>query len=123
MTFSSQGVTTQSASAANWKNGVDTKYWQVMFNTTGYDSIFYTSSQKSSSTGPRDFKVQYRIGKLGTWTTIPVDTIRITGTGWNTIVDTLPIACNGKDSVFLRWDERDTFSLSGGAMVQAELHV
>jgi len=115
--FTSTGVSTYSASASNWKLGVDTKYWQVMFNTTGYDSLFYTSAQRSSNTGPRDFKVQFRIGKLGSWTDIPVDTIRNTSS-WPTtpMVDTLPTACNGKDSVFLRWDMRDTMPVSGGAI-------
>jgi Secretion system C-terminal sorting domain/Lamin Tail Domain len=114
--FTNTGVSTYSASATSWKTGVDTKYWQVMFNTTGHDSIFYTSSQRSSGSGPRDFKVQYRIGKLGVWTDIPVDTIRIGGSGWTTISDTLPTACNNQDSVYLRWDERDTISAGGGAI-------
>ena len=120
ITFTSTGVSTYSASATSWKAGVDTKYWQVMFNTTGYDSLFYSSIQKSSNTGPRDFKVQYRIGKEGTWTDIPVDTIRIPSvtTGWptNTMLDTLPTACNNKDSVFIRWDMRDTLSVNGTAI-------
>ena len=117
LSFSNTGVSTNCASATNWKNGVDTKYWQVMFNTTGYDSLFYTSAQRSSNTGPRDFKVQYRIGKTGIWTDIPVDTIR-NPSSWtgSAFSDTLPTACNNKDSVYIRWDMRDTISVSGGAI-------
>jgi hypothetical protein len=116
ITFSS-GITTKAASAAGWKAGVDTKYWQVMFSTAGHDSLFFTSNQMSSPSGPRDFKIQYKIGKLGTWTNIHNDTFRLAN-AWQTPVfkDTLPSACNGKDSVFLRWDIRDTMSVGGTAI-------
>ncbi len=122
ITYTNTGVTTYCGRATSWRNGVGSKYWQVMFNTTGYDSLFYTSLQKSSGNGgPRDFQVEYRIGKTGSWTIIPVDTIRVPvvgGNAWptNVMLDTLPIACNNKDSVFLRWVVRDTMSTTGGAI-------
>ena len=47
---------TKSVSSNNWGVG---DYFKFLFNTTGYGNIKITWDQTGSSTGPRDFKVQY----------------------------------------------------------------
>ena len=46
----------KSMSSEHWGVG---DYYQFLFNTTAYNSISITWDQTGSSTGPRDFKVQY----------------------------------------------------------------
>ena len=46
----------KSLSSNNWGVG---DYIQFLFNTTGYNGISITWDQTGSSTGPKDFKVQY----------------------------------------------------------------
>jgi len=112
------GATTKSASATKWDNGSGTKYWQVSFTTKGYDSLFFTSKQRSSSTGPRDFKVQYRLGSTGTWSDVQnaavIDTADNFVKGF--LTDSLPVVCNNNDSVYLRWIMTSNISAKGGTV-------
>lgn len=48
----------RSLSSNNWAVG---DYYQFMFRTSGYSGVRITWDHVSSSTGPRDFKVQYSI--------------------------------------------------------------
>ena len=57
--------------AATWDSGSGTKYWEVAtISTVGYSSLTISSKQRSSSTGPRDFKLQYKVG-AGTYADVP----------------------------------------------------
>ena len=115
--FTTAGASTKSAGTTGWDNGSGVKYWQVMFTTTGYDSLNFYSKQRSSSTGPKNFKVQYRIGINGAWTDLPKDTTN-NAANWTSakLSDLLPVTCNNKDSVYLRWIMTDNVSV-GGATV------
>ncbi|MBL7929480.1 MAG: hypothetical protein JNL47_08460, partial [Bacteroidia bacterium] len=62
MGFTQAGATTYSANCTGWDNGSGLKWWEVTINTSGCVNITLTSKQYSSSTGPRDFRVDYRIG-------------------------------------------------------------
>jgi len=104
MTFPT-GATTCSASASKWDAGNETKYWQIKVVTLGYNNLKISSKQKSSSTGPRDFKVQYKNGFAGTWTDVPGATV-LDSNDWihGVLTDiTLPTACNNQDTVYVRW--------------------
>ena len=100
-----------SVSANGWDNGQDTKYWQVEVNTTGATNITVSSLQGSSSTGPKDFKLQYRIGAGGTWTDVTGGVVALTTAvfagqlnTWGALTDVaLPAAADNQVSVFLRW--------------------
>lgn len=113
---SNASSTTSVAYASAWNNGNGTKYWQVEVNTTGLNGLTVSSAQRGSSTGPRDFKVQYKIGAGGTWTDVPGATITV-GTDWLTGVlaeTALPAACENQSSVFLRWIMTSNTSVGNG---------
>jgi hypothetical protein len=101
------GATTQAASATGWNSGSGSKYWQIQVDATGFYSLKLSSKQKSSNTGPRDFKVQYKLGAAGTWTDVSGGTVPsvlndnfVSGVVNNL---TLPVACDNQSSVYIRW--------------------
>ncbi|HEX8561787.1 MAG TPA: fibronectin type III domain-containing protein, partial [Flavobacterium sp.] len=101
---SSAGASTESASSANWNLGSGTKFWQITLNTLGFSHVTVSSLQRSSNTGPRDFKVQYRIGS-GTWADVAGGAVT-TGNDWTSGVVTnleLPTAADNQEQVSVRW--------------------
>lgn len=110
------GLYTNSFGTDSWASGSGSKYWQAEINTTGYKNIKVTSYQGSSNTGPRNFKLQYRVG-TGTWTDVTGGTVpAITGDAnsnndyWNNGATTfnlsnveLPADVNDIASITLRW--------------------
>lgn len=100
-----------SVSTSGWDNGQDTKYWQVDVNTTGATNITVSSLQGSSSTGPKDFKLQYKIGAAGTWTDVAGGVVTLTTTvvagtlnTWGALTDVaLPANASNQTLVSLRW--------------------
>ncbi|MEI6851383.1 MAG: T9SS type A sorting domain-containing protein, partial [Bacteroidota bacterium] len=104
-TFSNAGIATRCATATGWDNGNGVKYWQVDLNSTGYTQLKLSSKQRSSGTGPKDWKIQYKLGAGGTWTDVSSGTISVAD-NWTTGVKTdlaLPTACDNQASVYLRW--------------------
>lgn len=99
------GVTTRAATASTWTSGNNTKYWMIDFTTLGYGGITLSSVQRSSGSGPRDFKVQYRIGTGGTWTDVTGGSVTLAD-NWTTGVVSglaLPAECDNEAQVFVRW--------------------
>ena len=99
------GSTTSAASGAGWDSGNGTKYWQIDIATTGYSDLKVSSAQRSSGTGPRDFKVQYSVNAGANWFDVSGATVTV-GNNWTTGVLSnviLPPACNNQASVRLRW--------------------
>jgi hypothetical protein len=93
------------------------KYWEVEFSTIGYENITVSSNQRSSSTGPRDFSLQYRIGSGGTWNTIRSLTL---ADNWTSAVvnnELLPAAANDQSSVYLRWEKTSNITVGGSSPV------
>lgn len=96
------------AYATNWNSGANSKHWQIRFNTTGYYNLTISSKQRSSNTGPRNFKIQYRIGAAGVWTDVPDATAIVVDNSSGFTSGTvnavpLPVACENEAAVFLRW--------------------
>ena len=119
VSYASTGASTRCISATGWNAGTNSKYWQVDFSTTGYYNTRVSSAQRSSGTGPQDFKLQYKIGSGGTWADVSNGTIAITSTDFTTGVLSnlvLPSACDNQSSVFLRWLVTSTTSESGGTV-------
>jgi hypothetical protein len=114
------GVTTQSISSTSWASGADLKYWIVEFSTIGYGDLILSSAQQSSSTGPRDFKVQYKFGQ-NDWTDLDGAVIttenNFTAGVLNEIA--LPEILNNKASVSLRWIMTSNISVGGGEVAGA----
>lgn len=113
-----------SVSSTAWDNGADNKYWQVDVNTTGASSLTLSSLQGSSGTGPRDFKVQYRVGAAGTWTDVAGGTVTIPAavsagnlSTWGAVTNLpLPAAAENQPLVSLRWIQTSNTSVSSGTV-------
>jgi|GEM_PF-1874781 len=99
------GAEGNSIYTTQWADGVDTKYWVIEISTIGYGELTLSSKQRSSNTGPRDFRLQYQIGEGGTWTDVPDSEIMVENNFSSGVLEhlALPAACNNKPSLFLRW--------------------
>ncbi|MGQ9847243.1 MAG: DUF5018 domain-containing protein, partial [Bacteroidales bacterium] len=104
-TYTYSGASSYCARATGWDAGTNTKYWRVDFTTQGYEMIRFSSKQRSSSYGPRDFKVQYMINNDNNWLDVPNASVTCAD-NWTTGVLTdieLPAVCSQKNLVSLRW--------------------
>lgn len=110
------GSETSAATVSGWTNGADTRYWEIELATTGYYELHLFSVQRSSNTGPRDFKVQYKIGAGGTYTDVPGGSVTVMNDWTTGIVSnlSLPTACDNQPSVFVRWIMSSDTSANGG---------
>ncbi len=89
----------------NWAGGSGTKYWQIDLVTTGYNTLKVSSKQRSSNTGPRNFKVEYRVG-AGAWADVPGASVLVANDAFLTGVLTnvaIPVAADNQSAVSLRW--------------------
>lgn len=112
------GATSYCISTTSWDAGAYSKFWGVLFNTQLYDSIKVSSKQRSSSTGPLDFALEYSLDGF-IWT--PLTTIT-TAANWTTGAVTnvaLPDVCNNQSSVLLRWVMTTDSAVGGGAVLAA----
>ncbi len=112
------GFEGKAAQAAGWEDGKGLKCWVVEFATSGYDNVSFSSKQTSGGTdpGPRDWKVDYRIGQEGLWTKVAGATV-ITANDWTTgVLDniSLPNECADQPLVYLRWIMTSDSSTAGG---------
>jgi len=118
--FSKNGATTRSAQATGWDNGALIKCWVVEVTTAGYENLKLSSKQQSggNNPGPRNYKVQYRIGASGEWTDIPGTDI-VTANNWTSgVLDSvdIPAGCSNKTSLFLRWVMTTNTDSEGGTV-------
>ncbi len=116
--FTNAGATSFSAHCPNWDNGNGFKFWEITISTTGNYNLSVSSKQFSSSTGPRDFKIQYRIG-AGLWIDLPGATAIVTAANWTSGVVTavpLPVACENQPAISLRWIMNSNVSVGSGVV-------
>ncbi len=93
------------ARADAWQSGNGVKGWEVNFATTGYHNIRVSSKQRSSSSGPKNFKLQYRVGNTGAYTDVTGGAV-VTADNYTTGVLSnlaLPAGCEDQPLVYLRW--------------------
>lgn len=117
--FSVAGALTWSAWASGWNGGINNKAWEVSFSTIGCHNIDVSSKQRSSPTGPRDFKVQYKIGVGGTYTDIPGATSTCADNFTSGVINcvTLPSFCENQPAIYLRWVMLSNTAVNGGAVM------
>lgn len=115
--FNVGGFATNSATNTGWDNGTGTKYWLIDFITTGYNSISISSKQRSSTTGPRDFKLQYKVG-VGVWTDVAGGAVTVADNFTTGVISSisLPAECNDQASVSLRWILTSDIGTNGSAV-------
>jgi len=114
------GTGDYTVSTTTWNAGMGVKYWETEFSTDQYDTIVITSKQRASSTGPRDFKVEYSLDNVN-WFDVPGAVITV-GDNWTTGVLAplkLPVACWNQTSVRLRWIMTSDVSVGGGTVASA----
>lgn len=107
------------AASAGWDAADETeKYWIATFSTVGVENLTLTSLHRSSNTGPKDFKVQYKVAG-GAWTDLEGGVVSSANDNYLTgRLESLelPAALNGKESVSLRWLCTSTVSVNGGTV-------
>ncbi|MEW9124043.1 MAG: 5'-nucleotidase C-terminal domain-containing protein [Thermotaleaceae bacterium] len=107
--------TDTSISNTNWGAG---KNWQISFTTAGYDNITLSSKQKSSNTGPRDFKVQYSLNGAN-WTDVSNSNVVCANDNYisGVLEDiSLPQAVEDQPLVYLRWVVASNTSVNNGTI-------
>ncbi|MBU1719035.1 MAG: PKD domain-containing protein [Bacteroidetes bacterium] len=117
LAFSNLGVTSNCASASSWGTTAG-KYWQVEFTTAGYSDVLVSSKQYSENRGPKEFKLQYKVGATGTWTDIAGTDLTM-AINWTSAILTdvlLPDVCNNQSSVYLRWITTSTTGVGGNIL-------
>ncbi len=117
-TYNNTGASTFSARATSWQNGQFQKYWQLSVDTRGYQNILLSSKQRSSTTGPRDFVVEYRTSKDQSWQTIPGGIVTLADNFTAGILDalTLPSECADQENLELRFVMSTNTSVSGSSV-------
>jgi hypothetical protein len=107
---------TQAPSATAWTSGSNTKFWQIEINTIGFSDLKLSSVQRSSGTGPRDFKIQYNIGSG--WNDVSGGTISVGNDNTTGVVSdlSLPAGCDNISSVLVRWIMTSNTSVNNAAV-------
>lgn len=113
------GASDFAATAVNWDNGANFKYWSIKFKTGDFRDMVLYSKQRAGGNngGPLHFKIQYRISGTDVWTDIMSDTITL-GNDWTTgVVEgvALPAAINNSsESIYVRWIMVSNEDINGG---------
>lgn len=88
-TFStSNGLVTVSG----WNSNAPEKYWLIPFSSLGYRNVTLSFKTGGSNTGPRDFRMEYRVGESGVWQSLSQNplTINSSSNSTNTLRDNIP---------------------------------
>jgi hypothetical protein len=114
-----EGATDFAATATEWDNGADDKFWSIKFKADGYSQMTVSSKQYSDATGPKNFKLQWRPSG-GEWADITDGSITV-ATDWTTgVVEELELPeemeGQGTTSLFIRWIMTDNVSVSDGTV-------
>ena len=112
-------TTGKSARTTGWNDGAGNKFWQVEITTAGYDNLQIASNQYSTSGGPKNFELQYKIGSGGSWTSLTSGGTLTVATDWTTGIlnASLPSAASNQSSLYLRWLMVDNESVSGSSVI------
>ncbi len=112
--------TTLAARATGWDDGADGKAWVIQFTSVDFADLTVSSRQRSSTAGPGNFKIQYRLGE-SEWEDVPGGHV-LCGNNWTQgVAGQLPLgeACSGQPSVAIRWIMADNTRVSGDGDVSA----
>lgn len=98
----------------NWDTGSGTKYWYVSLSAKGYKDLKVTAKSKGSSTGPRDFKVEYSVNGKD-WNEVSNSSYQNTSDAIAAKVTGLPLpeAANQAENLQIRFIMTSNTSISG----------
>jgi hypothetical protein len=112
------GATNYAATATEWDNGADNKFWSVKFKADGYVDLKLYSKQTAggANAGPKYWKIQAR--KSGEdWLDVAGGNVTVANDWTTGVVDglDLPAALDlpGTTSLFVRWIMTSNESVSG----------
>ena len=110
--------TDKAARTDHWSVGDS---WIISFDTTGYDTLSLSSAQASSKTGPKDFKIQYKIGASGIWTDIAGGVLSLPDnpnsvSNWGDANVSLPSLCGDQAVVYVQWIVTSNLSVDSSAV-------
>ena len=99
-----------SSSHVGWDNGVGTKYWLATLSTKNYENLTLSSEQRSSNSGPRDFKVEISSDKEN-WISVTdnstdiKDLVVAPGSSYNAFLKDAPLpkGANNQEELYIRW--------------------
>lgn len=115
------GSSGNALSNTGWNNGSNSKSWNVSFSTLNRKNIKVSSKQYSSSSGPKDFKLQYSLNN-SSWADVPGANNIVTGANFTSGIlneVALPSACNNQSIVYLRWIMTSNIRVTGGTTTVA----
>lgn len=110
---------------AGFTNASTLAGWVITLNTVGYKNIRFSAEQASSANGPGEFKLAYRIGTSGDWTTFgnmaavsALSDDKITGLTFSNVA--LPAAMENQAAVQLKvYISSDTVRIGGTSLTFA----
>lgn len=111
-------ILNNTARSDSWNGGSGSKYWEVEFATTCYSSCKVSSKQRSTSTGPKDFKLQYKVGAFGTYKDVNGGSITVADNYTTGVLSDILLSsdCDNQASVFLRWIMTSNTGVNGSAV-------
>jgi hypothetical protein len=106
-----------------WDDGVNSKYYRIDFNSQGMYNMKLSSKQRSTSNGPKNFKIQYSLGQNGSenWIDITGGTVTCADNFTTGAVSdiVLPTAMENLSVVSLRWVVSSTIAVDGSTLTSA----
>ncbi|MCL1982621.1 MAG: 5'-nucleotidase C-terminal domain-containing protein [Clostridiales bacterium] len=96
---------TASLCITDWATAAGDKYWMLAFPSKDFESMTVSLAQRSSGTGPRDFKLQYSVDG-STWKSVTSNTYdaSVISTALAVTLNNVPLPAeaNDLDKVYLR---------------------
>ena len=111
--YSSGNGSSKALSSTSWADASTTspKYYAVTVNASGYTDIKVSAAFRPSNTGPKNVHLQYSTDGVSFE---EVTEYSASGASWGSIADTaLPEACNGVETLYIRFAVLDTVSVNG----------
>jgi len=110
------------ATAENWDNGADNKFWNIKFKAAQYRDFRISSKQRSGGNkpGPKDWKLQYQMSGQDVWTDITGGNITVANDWTSGVVEDLmlPEETNyPESSVYIRWIMTSNLDINGGEVL------
>ncbi len=114
-TYNNTGASTFAARAIGWQSGALLKYWQIQVDTRGYENLTLSAKQRSSTTGPRDFVIEYKTSPEDSWKPLPSGIVTVADDFTKGTLETLalPLECADKERVFIRFLMATNTSVAG----------